>query len=142
MIFLKNCGCNMIFFKTKGPIKTIALAHSTPDLNTHWEFEARFISKLSKYCFCRDLIFSGTSSLKRQQEAHKSLKKAINGCKGHFKGQRVKKWKNIDFTAFLCSFGVKNEEDSVFRCFKVIKAKKATLVARKAKSHRSNAKNL
>ena len=60
------------------------------------------------------MIFSGTSSLKRHQEAHKSLKKAAKGCKGHFKGQRVKKWKNIDFIAFLSSFGVKNEEDSVF----------------------------
>ena len=70
------------------------------------------------------------------------MKKANNGCKCHFKAQRVKKWKNIDFTGFLCSFGVKNEEDSVFLCFKVIKAKKAALVARKAKSQRSNAKNL
>ena len=70
------------------------------------------------------------------------MKKAAKGCKGYFKGPRVKKWKNIDFIAFLCSFGVKNEEDSVFWRFKVIKAKKATLVARKAKSQRSNAKNL
>ena len=70
------------------------------------------------------------------------MEKAKKGCKGHFKGQRVKKQKNIDFITFLWSFGVKNEEDSVFWRFKVIKAKKATLVARKAKLHRSNAKNL
>ena len=41
-------------------------------------------------------------------------KKANKSCKGQFKGQRIKKWKNIDFIAFLCSFGVKNVEDSVF----------------------------
>ena len=70
------------------------------------------------------------------------LEKAKKVCKGHFKGQRVKKRKNIDFIASVWSFGVKNEEDSVFWCFKVVKAKKATLVARKAKSHKSNAKNL
>ena len=64
--------------------------------------------------FCKDLTFSGTSDLKRHQEDHKVLEKANKGCKGHFRGQRVKKWKNIDFIAFLCSFGVKNEEDSVF----------------------------
>ena len=80
----------------------------------HWEFVARFISKLKKPYFCKDLTFSGTSGLKRHQKPHKSLKKTAKGCKGHFKGQRIKKWKNIDFIAFLCSFGVKNEEDSVF----------------------------
>ena len=80
----------------------------------HCEFMARFISKFQKHYFCKDLTFFGTSSFKRRQEAHKSLKKAEKGCKGHFKGQRIKKWKNIDFIAFLCSFGVKNEEDSVF----------------------------
>ena len=52
--------------------------------------------------------------VKRHQEDHKLLKKAKKGCKGHFRAQRVKKWKNIDFIAFLCSLGVKNEEDSVF----------------------------
>ena len=83
--------------------------------------------------------FSGTSGLKRHPE---TLKKANKGCRGHFKDQRVKKWKNIDFIAYLWSFGVKNEDDSVFWSFKVKKAKKATLVARKAKSQRSNAKNL
>ena len=88
------------------------------------------------------MTFSGTSGLKRHQEDHRILKKANKGYKGHFRGQSVKKWKNIDFIAFLWSFGVKNEEDSVFWCFKVIKAKKATLVARKAKSQRTNAKNL
>ena len=80
----------------------------------HWEFVARFISKLQKHCFCKDFTFSGTNSLKKQQETHKSLKKAKKGCKGHFKGQRIKKWKNIDFIAFFSSFGVKNEEDQVF----------------------------
>ena len=67
----------------------------------HWEFVARFISKFQKHCFCKDLTFSGTSDLKRHQEDHKILKKANKGCKGHFRGQRVKKWKNIDFIAFL-----------------------------------------
>ena len=71
-------------------------------------------SKMCLHCFCKDLTFSGTSSLKKHQEAHKILKKANNGCKGHFKGQSIKKRKNIDFIAFLCSFGVENEEDSVF----------------------------
>ena len=88
------------------------------------------------------MTFSGTGGLKRHQEANKILEKAKKVCKGHFKGQRVKKQKNIDFIASLWSFGVKNEEDSVFWCFKVIKAKKATLVARKAKLQRTNAKDL
>ena len=80
----------------------------------HWEFMARFISKFQKHCFCKDLTYSGTSGLKRLQEAHKALKKANKSCKGHFKGQRVKKCKNINSIAFLSSFGVKNEEDSLF----------------------------
>ena len=67
----------------------------------HWEYMARFISKFQKHCFCKDLTYSGTSGLKRLQEAHKILKKANKGRIGHFKGQRVKKWKNIDFIAFL-----------------------------------------
>ena len=57
---------------------------------THWEFVARFISKSWKDCFCKDLTFSGTNGLKRHQEAHKILKKAAKGYKGHFKSQRVK----------------------------------------------------
>ena len=68
---------------------------------THWEFVARFISKSWKDCFCKDLTFSGTNGLKRHQETHKILKKVHKGCKDHFKGQRVKKWKNIDFIALL-----------------------------------------
>ena len=88
------------------------------------------------------MTFTGTGGLKRHQEAHEILEKAKEVCKGHFKGQRDKRWKNNDFIAFLWSFGVKNEEDSVFWCFKVIKAKKAALVDRKAKSQRCNAKNL
>ena len=52
----------------------------------HWEFVARFISKFQKHCFCKDLTFSGTNGLKRHQKAHKMLKKANKGCKGHFKG--------------------------------------------------------
>ena len=85
-----------------------------PITYAHLAFVARFISKLQKHCFCKSLTFSGTNGFKRHQEAHKILKKAAKGFKGHFKGHRVKKWNNIDFIAFLCSFGVKNKEDSVF----------------------------
>ena len=45
--------------------------------------------------------YAMVNRVKRHQEDHKILKKANKGCKGHFRGQRVKKWKNIDFIAFL-----------------------------------------
>ena len=69
--------------------------------NTHWEFVAKFISKFLKHCFYKDLTFSDIIGLNRHQEDHKILKKANKGCKGHFRDQRVKKWENIDFIAFL-----------------------------------------
>ena len=42
------------------------------------------------------MLFSDIFGLNRHQEDHKILKKANKGFKGQFKGQRVKKWKNID----------------------------------------------
>ena len=70
--------------------------------------------KVIETLFLQRFDISGTRGLKRHKEAHKVLKKAAKVCKCHFKGQRIKKLKNINFITSLCSFGIKNEEDSVF----------------------------
>ena len=69
----------------------------------------------------------------------KDLKKYIKadeGWKVQIKGQRVKLWKYHNFLTSLGSFGVIYSQISLFLSFKVIKAKKAALVAENAKLHR------
>ena len=92
--------------------------------------------------FAKIWHFLALVALKDTKKPIKYWKRPTKAVKVILRARESKKQRNIDFITFLWSFGVKNEEDSVFWRFKVIKAKKATLVARKAKLHRSNAKNL
>ena len=65
------------------------------------------------------------------------MKKANEGLKGHFEGQRSQVQKINDFSLSLGLLGISNHVISVFWSFKAIKAKKAAPLARKAKSHKS-----
>ena len=69
------------------------------------------------------------------------LKKANEGRKDLYKGQRLKWWEINDFSSLLQSLGVNYYEKSVFLYSKVTKAKKAAPLARKAKSHSSTSIN-
>ena len=60
-------------------------------------------------------------------------KKADKGRKGQTKGQRPKNVKLLDFFVVLGLFGVNNALISLFLIFKATKAKKAAIVAGKAK---------
>ena len=62
-----------------------------------------------------------------------SEKKADKGRKGQTKGQRSKNVKLLDFFVVLGLFGVNNALPSLFLSFKATKAKKAAIVAGKAK---------
>ena len=65
----------------------------------------------------------------------KKLLKADEGRKVQIKGQRVKKRKFHNSLTSLGSFDVIYSHFSLFLSFKVIKAKKAALVAENAKLH-------
>ena len=76
-----------------------------------------------------DLTFFHTTSLLRCQEFQKKLYKADKGRKGKIKGQGLE---NLNFDLFfmsLRSFSVDYAQMSLFSSFKVIKVKKATLIA-------------
>ena len=68
------------------------------------------------------------------------MKKANKNLKGHFEGQKAKVQKITDFSLLLGPFGISNHVISVFWSFKVVKAKKAAPLARKAKLHKSTSK--
>ena len=61
------------------------------------------------------------------------IKKANKGRKGQTKGQRTYNVKNLDFFVVLGLFGVNNSLISLFLNFKARKAKKAAILAGKAK---------
>ena len=92
--------------------------------------------------FAKIWHFFALVALKDTKKPMKYWKRPTMAVNVTSKARELKNGKTLIFIASLCSFGVKNEEDLVFWCFKVIKAKKATLVARKAKLQRSNAKDL
>ena len=82
---------------------------------------------------CLDITFKHTNGLFRCQGLQKKYKKADIGCKGQNKGQRAKCVKILDFLVVLGLFGVNNAVISLFLSFKAKKAKKAAIVAVKAK---------
>ena len=82
---------------------------------------------------CLDITFKHTNGLFRCQGLQKKYKKADIGCKGQNKGQRAKYVKLLDFFVVLGLFGVNNAVISLFLSFKAKKAKKAAIVAGKAK---------
>ena len=82
---------------------------------------------------CLDINFNYTNGLFRCQGHQKKCKKADIGCKGQTKGQRAKNVKILDFFVVLGLFGVNNALISLFMSFKATKAKKAAIVAGKAK---------
>ena len=82
---------------------------------------------------CLDIIFKHTNGLFRCQGLQKKYKKANKDCKGQIKGQRAKNVKILDFLVVLGLFGVNNAMISLFLRFKATKAKKAAIVAGKAK---------
>ena len=61
------------------------------------------------------------------------IQKADKGCKGQTKGQRAKNVKFLDFVVVLGLFGVNYAMISLFLSFVAMKAKKAAIVAGKAK---------
>ena len=82
---------------------------------------------------CLDITFKHTNGLLRCQGLQKKYKKANKGCNGQTKGQRAKNVKISDFFVVLGLFGVNNAVISLFLSFKAKKAKKAAIVAGKAK---------
>ena len=66
----------------------------------------------------------------------KKYKKADKNCKVQTKGQRAKNVKILDFFVVLGLFGVNDSLISLFLSFKAMKAKKAAIVAGKAKLQR------
>ena len=82
---------------------------------------------------CLDITFKHTNGLFRCQGLQKKYKKADIGCKGQNKGQRAKNVKILDFFVVLGLFGVNNALISLFLNFKARKAKKAAILAGKAK---------
>ena len=80
-----------------------------------------------------DITFKHTNGLLRCQGPQKKYKKADKDCKGQIKGQRAKNVKILDFLVVLGLFGVNNVVISLFLSFKAKKAKKAAIVAGKAK---------
>ena len=61
------------------------------------------------------------------------IQKANKGCKGRTKGQRAKNVKFLDFLVALGLVGVDNALISLFLSFKAMTAKKAAIVAGKAR---------
>ena len=99
----------------------------------HWAEMLNLVWKLFLMISCLDMIFFHTTGLLRHQGFQENWKKANKGRKGRTKGQRAKNVKFLDFLVVLGLFGVNNAMISLFLSFMAMKAKKAAIVAGKAK---------
>ena len=101
--------------------------------DSHWTEMLNLVRKLFLMISCLDMIFFHTTGLLRHQGFQENWKKANKGRKGRTKGQRAKNVKFLDFLVVLGLFGVNNAMISLFLSFMAMKAKKAAIVAGKAK---------
>ena len=104
-------------------------------LNALWPIWPKFVSKLQKCIFCDDLTFLHTNGLEKHQKSQKNWKRPTKVIKVNLKARELKIWKFNDFSSYWGPFGVNYYGNLVFWSFKVVKAKKATTVARNANSH-------
>ena len=102
-------------------------------LYTHWTEMLNLVWKLFLMISCLDMIFFHTTGLLRHQGFQENWKKANKGRKGQIKGQGVKNAIFSYFLVNLASFGVNKADISIFLNLKAMKAKKAAIVAGKAK---------
>ena len=82
---------------------------------------------------CSNNIFKYTTGLHRCKGFQKKYKRPTKVVKAETKGQRAKNVKSLDFLVALSLFDVNNTLISLFSSFKAMKAKKAAIVAGKAK---------
>ena len=75
------------------------------------------------------------NGLKRHQKDHENWKRPIKVIKADLKARKWWMWKFYHFSSWLAPCGTNYYGKSVFSIFKVVKAKKATTVARNTKLH-------